>query len=68
MLLDSDFEVWPANGEEKGSGQGSHLGGGKRGTLQKKKSAESVRAAGRPGPTDPVATTFLYTLHFIYKL
>ena len=42
--------------------QGSHPGGGKRGPLQEKKSSESVRAAGRPGPADPVATTFLYTI------
>jgi hypothetical protein len=31
---------------------------------KKKKPSESVRAAGRPGPADPVATTFLYTLCF----
>ena len=31
---------------------------------RKKNSSESVRAAGRPGPADPVATTFLYTLCF----
>lgn len=31
---------------------------------RKKKPSESVRAAGRPGPADPVATTFLYTLCF----
>ena len=42
--------------------QGSDPGGGKRGPLQKKKSSESIRAAGRPGPADPVATTFLYTI------
>ena len=42
--------------------QGSDPGGGKRGPLQEKKSSESVRAAGRPGPADPVATTFLYTI------
>jgi len=32
---------------------------------RKKKPSESVRAAGRPGPADPVATTFLYTLCFV---
>jgi hypothetical protein len=41
--------------------QGSYPGGA---GSSKKKPSESVRAAGRQGPADPVATTFLYTLCF----
>ena len=39
---------------------------------KKKKPSESVRAAGRPGPADPVATTFLYTIwqrdHVVFRI